>query len=142
MGLKHLKLPEARVELADGEHFAVRGLSLNDIAVLVVEHGPKLGELYDQFVALGGEPTTDALVAFAAPVLHTAPEIAAQLIAAAAGDAEDVDVAARLPFPVQLDALEKLVKLTFDAGGGAKKVMETVVRLAASTNSLLAVRKT
>jgi len=140
MSLKSLRLPEAKVELPDGG-FVVRGLSLNDVSILVQRHGKRLNELYQQFTEQG-DLTTETVAAFALPLLQSAPEIAAELIACAAGDPDDAEIAGRLPFPVQIDALEKIAILTFEAGGGPKKLLETVVRLAQGTTSLLESLKT
>jgi len=140
MSLKSLRLPEAKVELPDGG-FVVRGLSLNDVSILVQRHGKRLNELYQQFTEQG-DLTTETVAAFALPLLKSAPEIAAELIACAAGDPDDAEIAGRLPFPVQIDALEKIAILTFEAGGGPKKLLETVVRLAQGTTSLLESLKT
>ena len=140
MSLKSLRLPEAKVELPDGD-FVVRGLSLNDVSILVQRHGKRLNELYQQFTEQG-DLTTETVAAFALPLLKSAPEIAAELIACAAGDPDDAEIAGRLPFPVQIDALEKIAILTFEAGGGPKKLLETVVRLAQGTTSLLESLKT
>ncbi len=140
MGLKELRLPEAKVELPDGG-FVVRGLSLNDVSILVQRHGKRLSELFQQFTEQG-DLTTETVAAFALPLIQSAPEIAAELIACAAGDPDDAEIAGRLPFPVQIDALEKIANLTFEAGGGPKKLLETVVRLAQGTTSLLDSLKT
>lgn len=137
MGLKALKLPEATVEFPGGA-FAVRGLCLNDISWLVQRHGGKLNALFTQFQSDNGELTAEGVASFALPLLQAAPDIAAELIACASGDAEDSAIAATLPFPVQLDALEKLAGLTFNAEGGPKKLVETVVRMAQGTTGLLA----
>lgn len=141
MGLKQIKFPEAKVELPGDDSFVVRGLSLNDIAILVQRHGKRLSELFTQF-SQQNELTTDAVAAFALPLIQTAPEIVAELIACASGDPDDAELAAQLPFPVQIDALEKLARLTFEAGGGPKKLVETVIRLAQGTTSLLESLKT
>jgi hypothetical protein len=138
MGLKHIKLPEAQIELPGGDKFSVRGLSLDDIAFLMSRHGDELRTLFDSFAAQG-EVTTDAIAAFAIPVIRTAPVIAAELIACGAGEVDDesIQIARSLPFPVQVDALEKVARLTFEAGGGPKKLLETVIRLAQGTTGLL-----
>ena len=120
-----------------GGEFAVRGLSLDDISFLVQRHGAKLQDLFSQFVANAGELTTESAVGFAVPLMKEAPGIAAELIACASGDPEDAEIAAQLPFPVQLDALEKLATLTFESGGGPKKLVETVIRAAQGTTGLL-----
>lgn len=138
MGLKHIKLPEAIVEFPNGGDFAVRGLSLDDISYLVQRHGQQMESLFSDFANTTGEITVEAVAAFALPLLKAAPEIAAGLIACGAGDKDDVGIAATLPFPVQLDALQKLAGLTFDVSGGPKKLLETVVSMAQGTTGLLA----
>ena len=136
MGLKHLKLPEASVAVPGGDSFAVRGLCLDDLSYLMRRHGSKLKKLLEDF-SQTGEVTVEGVAAFALPILEAAPEIAAELIACASGDKNDAGIAATLPLPVQLDALEKLAELTFSADGGPKKLLETVVRMAQGVNGLL-----
>jgi len=138
MGLKHIKLPEATVEFPGGD-FAVRGLSLDDISFLIQRHGQKLQSLFSEFVSKNGEVTVEAVASFALPLLQSAPEIAAEMIACATGevDADAVKIASALPFPTQLDALEKLASLTFSVSGGPKKLLGTVVRMAQGTTGLL-----
>lgn len=138
MGLKHIKLPSAEVEFPGGK-FAVRGLSLDDIAYLVRRHKASLEELYDAFQA-EGEPTTEAALNFVGPLVQKMPALAADAIACGAGEGGDAEaemVAAQLPFPVQVEALEHIIVLTFATEGGLKKLMETVVRLAQGTTALI-----
>ena len=135
MGLKHIKLPEAQVKFPGGD-IAVRGLSLDDLSFIVQRHGAKLNVLFKSFTE-GGELTVEGVANFAMPLLNAAPEIAAELIACASGDPEDAGIAATLPFPVQLEALEKLAELTFNVSGGPKKLVETVLRMAKGTTGLL-----
>lgn len=146
MGLKHIKLEEATVEVPGGGQFAVRGLSLNDIAFLVQRHGARIQSLFTEFLKQPSEEalTTASVARFVLPLIETAPEIAAEVVACAASkpwekvDEEDLAVAYGLPMPVQVDALEHVVRLTFAAEGGPKKLLETVIRLAQGTSGLLA----
>ena len=135
MGLKHIKLPEAQVKFPGGD-IAVRGLSLDDLSFIVKRHGAQLNALFQSFTA-AGELTVEGVADFALPLLNAAPELAAELIACASGDSDDAAIAATLPFPVQLEALEKLAELTFNVSGGPKKLVETVLRMAKGTTGLL-----
>lgn len=145
MGLKHLKLEEAVVEVPGGE-FAVRGLNLNDIAFLVQRHGATLQSIFTQFLQqpADGELTTDRVAAFALPLITAAPRIAAEVVACASVKPweevteDDLKGAYSLPMPSQLEALEHIARLTFAAEGGPKKLLETVIRLAQGTSGLLA----
>ena len=136
MGLRGITLPEAKIELPGGG-FAVRGLSLDDIIFLVQRHGAGLQEAFNRMMATTGELSTDTVASFALPFLQAAPEIAAEMIACASGDKEAADVAARLPFPVQIEALEQIARLTFEASGGPKKLVESVIKLAQGMTGLL-----
>lgn len=136
MGLKHIKLPSADVEFSGGK-FTVRGLSLDDIAYLVGRYKDTFAQLFDQFQAQGDMDSTNSVLAFVGPMIQTAPKLAAEIIACGAGDASDWEVARSLPFPVQVEALEHVINLTFTAEGGPKKVLEAVVRLAQGTTALL-----
>lgn len=135
MGLSHLKLASETVVTPGGESFSVRGLSFVDISAVVRPYGPQLGSLFDGFK--DGTFSLDDPTALLSNLINRAPEAAALVIAVAA-DEEDVALAARLPFPVQLEALEKIAGLTFASEGGAKKVLETIIRVATGTTSALA----
>lgn len=142
MSLKNIRLPEAKVQVGieeDGSpvFFTVRGLSFNDIEALVRAHGSHLADFYNLLTGHKGDITVDSVFHLAMPVLESVPELVADMIACASGDPADAPVAATLPFPAQLDAVEKLLKLTFDASGGPKKVLETVLRLAQGANGLV-----
>lgn len=136
MGLKDLKIPESIIETPGGS-FAVRGLSLDDLAWLVRRHGDSMSKLFNDFTASDAELTSDSVARFLLPLVEQMPGLISELIACAAGDAEDAPLVRQQPFPVQIDALEKTIDLTFDAAGGPKKLVETVVRLAQGTTGLL-----
>jgi len=123
--LKSLKIANATVATPYGD-FTVRGLSLNDITGLVIKHESAIDALFSR-AAGGAESLTpeDGI-----KLLQSAPELAACVIATAAGsdDQESIEIAKMLPVSAQFDALEQILKLTFAGEGGAKKVMETVKR--------------
>jgi hypothetical protein len=138
MGLRSLRLPTETVEVPGSDSFAVRGLSLQDVTVLVRKHGPILTMLFEKFKTQTGDLSPETVAALGTSLLETAPEVASEIIALAEGsaEAEDVEGAARLPFPVQVDALEKIATLTFTSEAAIKKVVETVIRAATGVTSL------
>jgi hypothetical protein len=137
-GLKGLVIPTTTIKVPGGE-IAVRGLSFNDLSVLVQGYGPALKGLFEKLTGSGLEDVSlDDAGKFAMALLETVPEAAACIIALGAGEPDDVAVAATLPFPVQLEALEAVAVLTFNTEGGAKKVVETVIRLAQGIGGLMA----
>lgn len=136
MGLRDLKIPEEVVEIPGGS-FAVRGLNTDDMAYLIRKHGASMEKAYASFADSNENFTPEDLKDFLVPLLEYAPELLAELIACAADDMEAVPVARRLPFPSQVDALEKIAQLTFEVAGGPKKFLETVTRLLQGTTGLL-----
>lgn len=142
-GLSHLVFPEEVVAFKGGS-FIVRGLNLEAVSHIIRLHGPRMTSLFEQFklhavTALSGGEDPDALnlANYITPLLQEAPDIAAHVVALAAGEANP-SIAMRLPFPVQVDALEKVLNLTFDEEGGPGKLLETVIRLAQGANGLVA----
>ena len=139
MGLKHLKLPTETVETPGGD-FAVRGISFSDVSALIQSDGPELSALFDHYSGSlnGDDLSTTEVMALSGSLNEIAPDIAAKIIVTAAdGDEDDLATIRKLPFPVQVDALEKIVKLTFDSTGGPKKLVETAIRVFRGTTSLM-----
>lgn len=138
MGLKHLKLAVAKVELPEGV-IALRGLSLNDIVPIVEAHKVSLAAFFSGAMGGNGVSLADTS-SIAVGLLKAAPDAVARIIACAEvdGDAdeESVEIAGKLPFPAQLEALEKIGQLTF-AASSPKKVLEMVIRVAAGATEAM-----
>jgi hypothetical protein len=127
VGLKHLKIAVETIESSAGD-FTVRGLNLDDIVAIVNAYRPELTELFGQIQSDGenfslADPTT-----LAESLGKAAPGSVAMIIAYGA-DEKDVDLVRAIPFPAQLEALEKIGKLTFATEGGPKKVVEIIIRI-------------
>jgi hypothetical protein len=117
----------------------VRGLSLNDVAVLMREHFPDLEAVFDLFQ--GAEKMQpEQWEGLALSVISNAPGFAANVIALAAGEGSAED-AARLPAPVQLKALTQVGELTFTEVGGVGKAWEIVAGLLKNKAAMQAVKK-
>lgn len=142
MGLRDLSIPEEVVEIPGGS-FAVRGLNVDDLSYLIRKHGPSMEKAYNGFMEKSaGSFAPEDVKDFLVPLVEYAPDLLAELIACAADDMEAAPIARRLPFPQQVDALEKIARLTFEAAGGAKKFGETIIRLLTGTTGLLESLKT
>jgi hypothetical protein len=135
VGLKHLKPAVATIETSDGD-IVVRGLSFADISLIVSQHRESLSALFDRVKSGGGSIDLENSTALLSSMVTAAPDAAAQIIALAA-DEEDVSLAMDLVFPVQLEVLEAVAKLTFSSEGGLKKVVETIVRVAQGATSAM-----
>jgi hypothetical protein len=113
-----------------GGRFALRGLALNDVSELVRNHLPELNKLFQLY---DNEETRENALAesarFAITIVRETPIMVAKMIALAADEPQAVDVAARLPLPVQVECVRKIIELTFEEAGGAKKFLDSVMSL-------------
>lgn len=130
--------PERLPVLVNGEVlFQVEGISLETLAVLVKTHLPDLEAVFDIVVdsESAGGSFSDHLFRVAQGIALQGPGLAANLIAIASGEEVSLALIAkakRLPFTVQVDAITKIGKLTFEEAGGVKKAMESLMNLLAS----------
>jgi hypothetical protein len=133
------------VTLPDGVSFDVRGLCLEDFAVLLRSHYRIMSDLFDKYVGeaalheikevhevLGSSDFTGIVF----EVLETAPALIGDMIARAADETENPQQARMLPAGVQVDAVVKVVVLTLQAEGGWGKLMETIGTLRGSLAKL------
>lgn len=109
----------------------MRGLSLQDVSMLVQHHLPDIEALFDLFGHLD-TATSDDMRPVVTAMVAQAPGFVANLIALACDEPESAKVAATLPAPVQIDALMKVGTLTFVDVGGPKNALETIVALLAN----------
>ncbi len=138
MSLKKVVLPKELIDIPGSDSsFAVRGISMMDISVLLNQHKSLLESLYQRFTADGATVGTQDASAILRDIAATAPALVASIVCLAAGggdDEEELLIAASLPLPVQIEALEKILKLTFQREGGVGKFLETVTRAVAGLN--------
>ena len=100
----------------------VRGLSLDDVSLLIRSHLADLQRLYDM---LNGGDVADAFKllitdGFILKLLTDFPELAARMIAVAADEPGATANARRLPLPLQIMAIQAIMRLTFEDVGGPK----------------------
>lgn len=149
MGLKDFTPATETVAYPDG-NFAVRGLSLEDLTVLVRAHYKPLSELFDRYVGeaaaaaadevSGGQLKLGDVSDVVLEVLETAPGLLADVISRAAGEPDQAHMARMLPTSTQIDAIEKVIRLTLEAEGGLEKLVGTVSKLGSSLSILAADR--
>lgn len=133
MAIKDFLLPTEEVAFPNGGSFTVRGLSIQDITLLLAQHGPAMETFFDQY---NGQKEKSAME-MGMSVVGKAPALVAQIIASAADEADMVDKVMRFPLTMQQDALEKIARLTFDASGGPGKFIEAVMALVQGTTNLM-----
>lgn len=125
--------PEQReIVLSGNQSFHVRGLSLNDLSILIRTHFDDLDALFDLFDNVEKMEAKD-WQPLAASIVGNAPGFAANVIALAAGEGTASD-AERLPFPTQVKALLEIGELTFTEVGGVGKAVELLAGLLKKTN--------
>lgn len=136
MGLKELKLPE--IQIAGGA-FAVRGLGLNDITVLVNKHEAKLEAIFRQaFEAATSGEDPETVAGMAMTMLQSIPDLVVDVIAMAAdATPEDAEKLGRIPIEWQYEAVQAIGQLTFGADGGVKKALGAVLPILQGKNAAL-----
>lgn len=138
MSLANYRVRTKEVSLGGGESFDVRGLSLPDLTTLLDYHGAEARSLFKLFTESSEQGMDlDSVGLITRTMMNTAPDLVARIIALASGEADVFETAKTLPIPVQLDALEKVGNLTFEASGGPKNFLETVIRLLSQTTGSL-----
>lgn len=133
MSLKDYSSERLEVTFKGGS-FSVRGLSLDDVTALITKHLPDLDKLAD---LLAGKATQETAametMSLALKLVVEAPALVAQAIALAADEPDFAENARKLPLPVQIDAVKKIGRLTFEESGGAKKFFESLSGLVSRT---------
>lgn len=126
MSLSDYTVPTAVVELKGGQ-VTVRGLSLDDLAILLRNHMADLDKLIEIFSQpVRREIAVGAMVQHAVPLIREAPGFAANLIALACDEPDEVDKARSLPLAAKTKLLTKIAELTFEEAGGAGKFFENL----------------
>jgi hypothetical protein len=121
--------PETReIQAGGGQSFAVKGLALTQITVLIREHFPDLDAILMLFQEAGETPTVSSLQTVILSIVSQAPGLAANLIALAAGEG-DARQAEKLPLGVQIKALQEIGELTFTEVGSVGKLLGAIAAL-------------
>ena len=128
MGLSELHIPKATIDYAGG--FDVRGLSVADIALLAGNHRADIDRLIDSVAGtVNGDKSDESVLneSVLERALSECPVLFATAIACANDEPDQWQLALQLPFPVQLDAVMQIARLTFEEAGGIKKCLENLV---------------
>lgn len=140
MTLKAYKTPSVSVSLGSGgEPLVLHALTPADVFALFRGYRAQLSAFYDTMIELQktGQFTLADAPGLAASMLTDIPAVAAHAIALSAGEPDERETAAGLPFAAQLECLEAVWRLTFDGAESVKKVLEIVLRYSEGANGLL-----
>ncbi len=137
MGFLATYTPEYAEVSVKGQVMRVRGLSTDDLGLLVRAH-LDLVETIMQVVAQSavGPDAGNQTARFILSLAQDAPELAGQIIALAADEPDQGAAARKLPFPVTIDALQKIGRLTFEEAGGVEGFVNALAALVAGTRNL------
>lgn len=142
MALKRHSPKITSIKDNDGEEIAtVHGLSFSAITTLININRPAVEALFEQFSGREPDSITETEVsAVGQSMFETAPLLVAQIIAAATDAYEEWDGVSDTDNPIttimawplglQWAALEAIAPLTFNAGGGAKKMLALALQVA------------
>ena len=122
-----------REDIAAGTFtLSVRGLNVNDVALLMATHANNIITGYRAFESMlnGSLDAEQAVNKIIIETVIHAPNLAAQIIALAADEPNESGRALQLPFPVQVAALAKIMTLTFEAGGGLGNFLAALAGIA------------
>ena len=144
MALRDYQVPREEVVAGGTTTFFVEGVSFNNLTQMVTTHGPGMAVLFGQFTEMKGaglKPEDLGLLVKLA--MDQFPDLIADAIAISSGeltgdfekDNELRETVSKLPVGVQLDAVEKIIGLTFTAESDIKKLVETVTRMAQSVQT-------
>lgn len=129
MSIADYKPETAEVKFKGGS-LTVRGLALDDLAVLMGTHLSDLDVLVGMFQReVKAELAVPVMAQYAITLVKEAPGLVANLIALACDDGDNVDPYRKLSMPKQLECVEKIANLTFEEAGGPKKFFESLMRL-------------
>ncbi len=120
MSLHHINYTPPTEQVAfRGGAFTVRGLSTDDLALLVHAHLESM-EIVLAIVRdmQNGPVAGDPLARLMLLLAQEAPAMVSHIIAVAAGEPDAADIVRKFPFPVAVDALMKVGRLTFENVGG------------------------
>lgn len=136
-----LKYTQKTTIVMDGETEAgsVHGLSFNAIVGLININREAVEGLFNSFQGREAETVSeDEISSLGMDMIKSAPMLVAQIIAEASdayvgydpdsADESPMDVIMSMPVGLQIAFLEKIGPLTFNAGGGAKKMLALAMK--------------
>ncbi|QPC91449.1 hypothetical protein [Mesorhizobium sp. INR15] len=130
--METLIIPSETVAVGSAS-LTVYGLGVVHITHIVRHHRAVLDQLYNDAIVGKLEGSVEQI---AMSIIDDFAPLAAMVIACGTGAPTQTEKAAQLPFSVQVDAIEKIVRLTLVGEGGLEKLMEIVARAMSATAKL------
>jgi hypothetical protein len=125
--LKDYEAPTATVSIGPNNTLIVRGISFDDLSLLMRQFLADLTKLLELYET-SERNSQDAFALFIVKAVTEAPAFSAAVIAIAAGEPDQVNTVRLVPFPAQVECLRKIGELTF-ADGGLKNLLAMLRQL-------------
>lgn len=124
--LSEVIIPVEDVPISGGQTLTVRGLAYLDFGIIYEKHTTSAEEIAKIFVETkdGEMPPFDAIVK---KLVTEFPEVAAEVIAIANDEPENITTARRLPAVVQTRALLAVTRLTLHSRAEVKKIVTDIM---------------
>lgn len=129
-------IPKTETVSFPGGSFNVRAISLPDVAIIVDVHeyaisliADKIRNRKEMFESGDEAMVHEAVVELASELVREAPVLVANLIAICADERDSMEQASKLPITVQIEAMMKIVGLTFTDLAAIKKLAADVMKL-------------
>ena len=137
-----LVVPTDSVTLPGGtEPLVLRGLSVNDLKILINHHRDVATTLFAKVVGIKGDEAENPLAdidSIVMMVIDEFPNVLADFIALSADDLDNGEDYLAIPVMSQFEAIGKICRLTFGEDEALKKLVATVTKLIAGINSTVA----
>lgn len=107
----------------------VRGIALNDIASLIRDHLLELNRVFDMYEKEGGEVAVMQAAAFALKMVEEVPDLVDSIIIAATDAVDEPGLRSklkRLPIGLTIEVMRKIIEITVEDAGGAKKLLDNI----------------
>lgn len=114
------------IPLRGGSSVSVRGLSLDDVAVLMNLYLRDIDALFGLYDEVDEASRVRAMAQFAVVLCREAPALVGHMIALACDEPDQIDRARTLGLPKQVEILKAIFELTFEEAGGARKFAESL----------------
>lgn len=114
------------IPLRGGSSVSVRGLSLDDVAVLMNLYLRDIDALFNLYDEVDEASQVRAMAQFAVVLCREAPTLVAHAIALVCDEPDHIDKARLLGLPKQVEILKAVFEMTFEEAGGARKFIESL----------------
>lgn len=111
---------------------AVRGIALNDITTLIREHLSDMNTVFDLYEKEGADVALMKAMEFAVKMVDEVPELVSSIIIKATDETDSPELREKLrklPIALTVEVMRKIIEITVEDAGGAKKLIDSLVMM-------------